>query len=142
MSMVALSTAIPLWDEPAYATAPLQWTTGYVIDAANEKAGLVMEATKAGNISKVGFYLSVHTTGATSASGTGGFRAGGNTTDLQSAGSSTGVAAAVLGSLRFAKALSFTIPAGFETAITAAAASNPAPTDNPIYAYDDNYTYP
>lgn len=65
MAMVALPTAIPLWDEPAYATAPLQWTTGYVIDAASEKAGLVMEATKAGNISKVGFYLSVHTTGAT-----------------------------------------------------------------------------
>ncbi|MCC7186195.1 MAG: DUF4082 domain-containing protein, partial [Acidobacteria bacterium] len=65
MTMTALPTPIPLWDITSNMAAPSLVSSGFVIDAASEKAGLVMEAPKTGNISKIGFYLPTVTTGAT-----------------------------------------------------------------------------
>jgi len=65
MAMTALPAPIALWDLSGHMPSPTLATTGFVIDAASEKAGLIMLAPKTGNISKVGFYVAAHTSNAT-----------------------------------------------------------------------------
>lgn len=66
MAMTDLGIVTPLWDQGGYGlSATTISSAGYVIDAASEKAGLMLQAPKTGNISKIGFYVSTHTTGAT-----------------------------------------------------------------------------
>lgn len=56
---------MPLWDVGETLSTVAVSSTGFVIDAASEKAGLIFAAPKTGNISKIGFYVAAHTTGAT-----------------------------------------------------------------------------
>ncbi len=65
MAMANLPNPIPLWDITSDYYGPALVATGFVIDAASEKAGHIIQAPKTGNISKVGFYVAAHTTGAT-----------------------------------------------------------------------------
>ena len=66
MAMTDLGIVVPLWEQGGYASSSANVSSsGYVIDAASEKAGLIMQAPKTGNISKIGFYVAAHTTGAT-----------------------------------------------------------------------------
>lgn len=66
MAMVDLGTVIPLWDITGNGISTFAVaSTGFVIDAASEKAGLSMQAPKTGNINKLGFYVAAHTSGAT-----------------------------------------------------------------------------
>lgn len=65
MTMVQLPAPIPLWDITSNSVTMSVASSGFVIDAASEKAGLIMQAPKTGSVDKIGFYVGAHTTGAT-----------------------------------------------------------------------------
>lgn len=65
MAIAALPNPVPLWDLTLHSTSGSLASSGFVIDAASEKAAIILQAPKTGIINKIGFYVAAHTSGAT-----------------------------------------------------------------------------